>query len=199
MNKDLECAAVPDLYHLREADIIFLLGPSGSGKTTLGSWLAEDLGMLHLELDRPEADGIDLEGLRHEWNAFLDTGQPASLAGVIRARAASARRRGAVLTFTSLMILTVAAIHAAEQAGIRALVLHGTREECLAAFLGREQATRRGLTREYWAEHNDDSLIEFGRAELAPHRVSAFVRGERRTRADLVVEVRRRLAVRFRR
>ena len=186
-------ALVPDIHDVKEADIILLLGPSGSGKTTLGSWLAEDLGMLHLELDRPEADGIDLEGLRPEWDALIDTGQPADLASVIRGRAARAGRQGAVLTFTSLMILNVAVIHAAEQTGIRSLVLYGTREECLAAFLRREQATARGLTREYWEEHNDASLIQFSRAEFAPHRVSTFVKGERRTRADLVADVRTRL------
>lgn len=181
------------MHAVKKADVVLLLGLSGSGKTTLGSWLAEDLGMLHLDLDRAEGDGIDMEGLRPQWEALV-AGQPDGFARVIHTRAASARRQGAVLTFISDMTLSVAVIHAAEARGIRAMVLYGTREECLSAFLAREQATGRGLTREYWAEHNDDALIHFSRAEFAPHRISAFVRGERRARADLVADVRRRLA-----
>ena len=175
------------------AAIVFLLGLSGAGKTTLASWLAEDLGMLHLEVDQPDEDGIDLEGLRPEWNEFAGGGQPAGLARVIRGRAAGARRRGAVLSFSSELVLDVAAIAAAEAAGIRTFVLHGTREECLAAFLERERATGRGFTRDYWARYNDASCIQYGRAEFAPYRLGAFVGGRRRPHADLVAEVRTRL------
>jgi energy-coupling factor transporter ATP-binding protein EcfA2 len=176
------------------ADIVFLLGLSGAGKTTLASWLAEDLGLLHHEIDRPDEDGIDREGFRPEWDAFLGNGEPADLARVIRGRAAAARRHGTVLSFSSELVLDVAAIHAAEAAGIRSFVLHGTREECLAAFLERERATGRGLTRDYWARYNDDSYIQYGRAEFAPYRLGTFAGGRRRTRSDLVAEVRNRLA-----
>jgi hypothetical protein len=44
--------------------ILFLLGPSESKKTQLASWVAEDLGFVHIEIDRwPEGDGIDLSPL----------------------------------------------------------------------------------------------------------------------------------------
>jgi len=175
--------------------IIFLLGPSGSGKTTLGSWLAEDLGMLHLEIDRwPDGDGIDLEGLRSAWDAFLRNGQAVPLAGLIRTRAVGASRQGAVLTFPSLLVLNPAVIRAAEQAGIRSFVLYGTRAQCLTAFLARGRATGRRLNEEQWMKNNSGSYIEYSREEFTSHRLDAFTEGGHRTRADLVEEVEKRLA-----
>ena len=55
--------------------LVFLLGPSGAGKSTLAQWLAEDVAFLHMEIDRfPNGNGIDLAGLRMEWDAFLSGG-----------------------------------------------------------------------------------------------------------------------------
>lgn len=115
--------------------IVFLLGPSGSGKTKLGEWLAEDLQILHLEIDRwPDGDGIDREGLRTEWDTFLRTGQAGKLAAAIRDRVAQAGRKGAVLSFPSVLVLDPNLIRAAEEEGIWSLVLYGTGGECLRAL-----------------------------------------------------------------
>ena len=178
----------------KRAPIIFLLGPSGSGKTRLGSWLGEDLAILHLEIDRwPDGDGVDLEGLRLEWDVFWNTGQAASLAAVIRKRVARTHRQGAVLSFPSTLVLPAAALRAAEQEGIRSFVLYGTGAECLTAFLERERANGRGLKDGHWVKNNARSYIEYSQKEFAPYRLSAFTLGKHRKRANLVAEVKTRL------
>jgi adenylate kinase family enzyme len=48
-----------------------ILGPSGVGKSDFGGWLHTELNWLHLEIDRSDGDGIDLNALRPEWDAFL--------------------------------------------------------------------------------------------------------------------------------
>lgn len=175
--------------------IVFLLGPSGSGKTTLGRWLAEDLRFLHLEIDRwPEGDGIDLAGLRAEWDAFLGSGQADNLAAAIRDRVSEAGRRGAVLSFSSMLLLDPDLIRAAERHGIRAFVLYGTAADCMQAFLNREQATGRGLDQEHWRRNNTHTYIAYSGTEFAPDRLEAFSSGIPRGRHDLVAEVQRKVA-----
>lgn len=174
--------------------ILFLLGPSGSGKTKLGGWLAEDLQMLHLEIDRwPHGDGIDLEGLRREWDAFLETGQSANLSVAVRDRVRQAGANGAVLSFPSTLVLDPVLIRAAEQRGIRSLVLYGTGAECLRAFLGRE-GTGRGLGQDHWVQNNGGPYIAYSREEFAPYRLDVFASGEHRERVHLVADVRNRVA-----
>jgi len=174
--------------------IVFLLGPSGSGKTKLGEWLAADLDILHLEIDRwPNGDGIDLEGLRREWDAFLESGQPAQLAAAVQDRVMQAGKKGAVLTFPSVLVLDPDLIRAAERQGIRSLVLYATGAECLRAFLDRERATGRGLGQDHWIQNNAGPYIAYSREEFAPHRLAVFASGERRKRAELVAEVKGRL------
>jgi hypothetical protein len=173
-------------------DVIFLLGPSGAGKSTLGRWLAEDLGLLHLEMDRwPEGNGIDLEGLRGEWT-LLCRRQAAPLVEAARRRAAFAGRSGVVLSFPSGVVLGRAVLEAAERAGVCPLVLYGAREECLAAFLERERATGRLFTTDHWVRFNRRPHGTYGGRRLARYRVGVFAGGVHRPRADLVAEVRRR-------
>lgn len=60
---------------MRRGIVIWLiLGLSGTGKSSFGQWLAAERGFLHLEIDPPAGDGIDLEGLRPEWNEFYVNG-----------------------------------------------------------------------------------------------------------------------------
>ena len=174
--------------------ILFLLGPSGAGKSTLAAWVAEDLGLTHFEIDRyPDGDGIDLAGLRPEWDAFLARGQVAGLAAAIRDRAARERGRGAVLSFPSNLVLPVPHMQAAEAAGIRCLVLFGTREECLGPFLRRERGLGRGLDVGHWLYNNAGPQAAWAGPDYATYRLAGFAGPDHRTRPDLVTEVRRRL------
>ena len=90
----------------KQLPLIFVLGPSGAGKSQLGIWLADDLHLLHMEIDRwPKGDGIDLEGIRAEWNAYYLDGSITPLASLLRSRAAKADRAGTVLTFPGGLVL----------------------------------------------------------------------------------------------
>jgi len=174
--------------------IVFLLGPSGSGKTQLAVWVAEDLGFVNIEIDRwPEGDGIDLEGLRNEWNAF-NLGQPAELASKIRKRANGGQKQnGAVLSFPSKLVLPISIIENAESQGFRFFILYGTGAACLDAFLRRERQTRRELSADHWILNNARSYAEFSRPEFSKYRLMALGPSRHRTRGNLVAEVKRRL------
>src|SRR5438105_10648738 len=134
--------------------IVFFLGPSGSGKTQLAGWVAEDLRFNHIEIDRWPEDGINLEELRKEWDAFLESGQAADLASAIRNRVEEARMDGAILSFPGRLVLPTPRIEAAKGQGIRSLILYGTGAECLKAFLQRERQAGRGLDANFWIHNN---------------------------------------------
>jgi hypothetical protein len=166
------------------------------GKTTLGSWLRDDLDFLHLEIDRWDSgrgDGIDLEGLRGEWNAFWSSGDARRLAEAIRGRVAASENRGAVLTFASPLVLTLQQISAAADVGIRVLILFGSEAECLESFLRRENASGRRLDANHWRLNNAGSYARFRLPEYGPYRVMAFQDGRFRDRETLVAEVRGRV------
>ena len=177
-------------------NILFLLGPSGSGKTTLGNWLEEDtdFGWQHIEIDRwPEGDGIDLEGLRPEWDAFCTSANAKPLAITINARLASARFRGATLSFPSGVVLSNQHLIAAEQAGIGTLILYGTGADCMEAFLKRGRESRRGLNEDHWKLNNAHSYAEISQPIYAKYRILAFDQGQRRERVALLKEIKGRL------
>ena len=177
------------------APIVFLLGPSGAGKSTLGRWLAEDCGFHHIEIDRRvEGDGIDLAGLRPEWDAFYLNGEVTGLASSIRDRVSNVGATGAVLSFNSMLCLDPRTIQAAERQGIRTFILYGSAADCLHTFLRREEAMRSGLDQAHWLRNNAQTYIEHSRTEYSPYRLRTFVMGKHRVRNEIVAEVQTRLA-----
>jgi hypothetical protein len=170
--------------------ILFVLGPSGAGKTTLGQWLAEDLHFLRIEIDQWPADGIDRANLRPEWNEFWDRCQAGAIASTLRARVLNDGARGAVLTFPSRVVFSVQQLAVLEQAGIRVLVLYGSEDDCLAAFLRREKESGRNLTEEHWRRNSCDTHKLLADSSYAPYRVTVFQAGRFRDRAALVAVVR---------
>src|SRR5262245_60769678 len=113
--------------------IVLLFGPSGAGKTTLSKCAAKQFSFRHIEIDRyPDGDGIDLEGLRTEWECFLrNDSRP--FVEAIKSRIIAGGFRGAVLSFPSLMVPTNKQLEAAKKAGICSIVLYGTKAECMKA------------------------------------------------------------------
>ena len=83
------------------APILFLGGLSGAGKSTVMQWVAADMNLLPLEIDLEGQSGIDVYGLRHEWNCFSRRLDAAPLADALRAKITSANCSGAVLSFPS--------------------------------------------------------------------------------------------------
>jgi adenylate kinase family enzyme len=107
---------------MSDGPLIFILGPSGAGKSTIGQWLAEDLYLLHIEVDRwPDGDGIDLAGIRTEWNLYIN-GSTSPLVSVLSSRVLQAAKSGAVLTFPGTLVLPPELITASSEAGITTVV-----------------------------------------------------------------------------
>jgi hypothetical protein len=146
---------------------------------------------LHIEIDRFPDDGIDLEGLRAEWNSFWDNSDARPLAAALNLRAA--KRPGVVLSLPSGVVPTTQHSSTAQLAGFRTLVLYGTGAECLSAFIERERVSGRGLGVDHWIRNNAHAYACFSTPDFAPHRLSVFDHGQFRSRGDLVAEVAQRL------
>lgn len=180
--------------HARPSPIAFLIGPSGAGKSTLAAWVAEDLGLLHLEIDRfPHGDGIDLEGLRPAWDAFWLDSDAQPLAAAVRERTEDANADGAILSFPSGVVPRDDQIAALACEDITLVVLYGSGAECLDAFLRREQAKSTRLDATHWIRHNAGPYASLSTPRFAPHRLLAFDEGGYRSRATLVNAIARRL------
>jgi shikimate kinase len=173
-----------------ESPIVFLIGPSGSGKSTVAQWVQEDLGYLHIEVDRwPEGDGIDLEGIRVQWDNFMERNLLSDLAREIRRRTVRARKRGAILSFTSGVVFSKAHIEKAQHHGISIIVLYGTGADCLEAFLRREAERKSSLGVEHWVTNNAVYYAWFSAPYYARHRIMAFEYGKARDRKVIVEEI----------
>jgi hypothetical protein len=83
---------------MAQVPIVFLGGMSGSGKTTLAGGVESDMGFLHLNIDLEGSDGIDVSGLRNEWDSFMHEGDARPLADLLRRKVQNARAAGAVLS-----------------------------------------------------------------------------------------------------
>lgn len=169
--------------------ILFVLGPSGCGKSTLAGWASTDLNLLHIEIDRFPDDGIDLERLRNEWDAFWNHADPQRLITELRRRAQAAGFRGAILSFPSGVVPKHAQVAAAKAAGIRFVVLYGSGADCVDAFLKREEASGRKLNSDHWVANNAHSYAVFSLPTFRAYRLEVFRRGRFRTRGELIAEV----------
>ncbi len=172
--------------------IILVFGPSGVGKSSLGERLAQQFNFHHREIDRYPEDGIDLEALRPEWDAFLRCCEARPLSQVVSGRASACGFAGAVLTFPGNFVPLAQHLSAAESVGMTPVVLFGQRAECLAAFLGREGSNGRGLGEIDWHANNDDSHAAFGADYFEPYRLWPFERGSFRDGRAITREVRER-------
>lgn len=173
--------------------IVFLVGPSGSGKSTLASWVTSDLRFLHLEIDRwPDGDGIDLEGLRTEWDVYMVQCDVRPLVMVLGDRIRNAATAGAILSFPGGFVPSPAQVAAAEQAHVSFVLLYGSGVDCLGAFLKREQQLNRGLGEPHWIANNACSYALFSSPRFDDCRLAAFANGIHRPRAQLIDEIAQR-------
>ena len=173
--------------------ILFLLGPSGSGKSQLASWVAADLDFLHLEIDRfPDGDGLDLEGLRAEWDHYWIGGNAGPLVTVLTERVANANRAGVILSFPGNLVPFPAQMATAEQAGVCVVLLYGAGADCLRSFLERERDLARGLDEGFWTTNNACSYAMLSSPRFDDYRLCAFSHGEHRPRSELVGEIAQR-------
>jgi len=174
--------------------ILFVLGPSGAGKTTFGRCVKTNLDFLWIDIDpMPNVDGIDLAGLRTEWDEFFNACHAGAIATTLRGRVSKGGTRGAVLTFSSLVVFSSPQLAALKKAGIRVLILYGSQEDCLAAFLKRERETGRNLTEEHWRRHNCDTHKRLGDSSYDPYRVTVFQAGHFLDCATLMAAVKKHI------
>lgn len=172
--------------------IILLLGPSGSGKSNTGNWLREDLDFLHYDIDRRDGqDGINYHDLRAQWNRFHDNFHAEDLAIEMRRRIDAENKQGAILTFSSLLVLSKEHIDNALLYGILVLVMYGTGSDCLKAFLKRERDLRSPLDGniEHWICNNVWSYPRLSKPEYDTTRIMNFSNGEFRSRAEIVADI----------
>jgi shikimate kinase len=154
-------------------DILFILGPSGAGKSTLAKQLAERLGFLFYEIDQFPADGIDVHGLRAEWDEFRTRAAPDNLLDELLKRAHAAGKSGVVLAFPSMLILPDDQLDAI-RGKVRVAYLTGTEKQCRDAFLDRERRLSRGLDASHWERYNKSVFAFLATAEGQKLAVRVF-------------------------
>jgi hypothetical protein len=173
---------------------VWLLGGlSGTGKSTVAEWIAEDLALLHYEIDRPGDDAIDLYNLRHEWNEFYSRHRGAPLASLLRNRASEAGKQGAILSFPSNAVFEEKHVRAARAAAIQIIILVGRVEDCVRAFVERESISGRGFDVNRWHRFNDKAVSLYSDGAYDLLRVEAFCPdGSRPSREEIVEVLRKR-------
>lgn len=170
-----------------------LLGPSGAGKSTLGQALSSE-DWLHIELDQwPAGDGVDLYGLRPEWNVLHDRHLPGALAVELARRAQATNASGVVLSLPSRVLFEPGVLADCHGAGMAPVLLFGSREDCLRAFLRREQRSGRGLGAAHW-DGNNPHQVRFASQEYARYRVEAFRDHAHRPLREITDEILNRIA-----
>jgi len=169
--------------------IIFVLGLSGAGKSTLGDSFQEKFNYLHIEQDGMTENGIDKWGFRAEWNNHRKFFKTRELTEKLERLAQQYNRVGVILTFDSTVTPTVEEIARSKNAGINTVILLGTKEECLASFLNREQSNGRNLDEAHWHRYNTVSYKRFNKPEYLPYLLSAFTKGRHKDTNQLTKEV----------
>ncbi len=175
-----------------EEQIILMFGPSGVGKSTLAKWITEDLNFLHINFDRWDGEGMDEKIIINEWNDFFQNLAAENLKKVIDENIKIQNKQGAVITFPSNVLPTIAHIRRAEKSGIRTVILYGPKEACMKAFLTREKAIGRNLGLDHWNKYNKLFYDGFSRSEFLPYTIDAFNNDDRRSRTSLIDDVKKK-------
>jgi len=154
----------------------FILGPSGVGKTTFGDFVAQRGKYLHLKIDTgiEGENGIDVEGIRDQWDILASEHDFVPLALKLNRRAADAAVQGCILTFPSGIVFDQNEIRTADKYHIAIRYLFASKERCISAFIKRE--SKDGFPehdRQYWAANNK-TYETIGGLPLAPYRVQVY-------------------------
>jgi hypothetical protein len=180
--------------------VVLLLGPSGAGKTTLGDALVKNLGVLHVLFDgHPNGNGVDVEQLRVEWDALLESRNPKPLADTVRRRIEAARYSGVVISCPSGIMpaedgkaapwhFPRSLLSGMTTIGVRCVVLVAPLAACMDAAI-RRPGTR--VTVRSWAVNNSN-WTDFQQTAFPENVLETFAGGERRPESEVLGEFRRR-------
>jgi shikimate kinase len=167
----------------------FILGPSGVGKSSFGQYLAQEKNWLHLEIDQFPNDGINIHQLREPCDNFYHKKDSSSLVAELTQRVTSQGKAGGVATFPGNFVLFQEHITACRSL-IAIFYLYGSAEQCINAFLKREQETGRNLSLDHWMGNNysthpimSDHIFEHNRVNVFTHE------GSRRADLDVFAEL----------
>jgi hypothetical protein len=117
---------------LNEPRLLFLVGPSGVGKSTVAERVCSELHLYHLDADR---DPLKAHGIRDEWQEFWTGENPGPIADALHAIASREGRAGVLLSLPAnkKRVLHPGHVDAARRAGIKVVVLWGSKEFCKEA------------------------------------------------------------------
>jgi len=174
--------------------VALVIGLSGAGKTQACEWMVHE-GFLHLDGDVRDQNGIDLLGIRSEWNQFWNGGNPQNLAAVLRERAEEAKAAGALLSLPSTALFTSDRLTSARDVDLRTIMLFGPPADCIRAFLKREQKMRKPMSEADWHSNNDHVYDRYVDPVFDIVRLNAFKPDHSRwSREELVNILKARLA-----
>jgi adenylate kinase family enzyme len=179
--------------------LVFLIGYSGVGKTELAKLMVRDMGFRHFDADRGDyQNGIDVEGLRFEWDRFYgDQNDAVALARTLNERINSSGHCGAVMSFPSTATFDRSKVDIAAQSGIQTILLDGRAEWCWRAFVDRRRRRGETVQRRRWDQNNEPAIALYSTSTFDDLRLPAFRSdGSRFSGAELMAAVRQCLRVR---
>ena len=171
------------------AKILFLGGPAGVGKSTFASGYLVAQGWRHIEIDRRDGDGIELEGLRREWDAYYADYDPLPLWETLCRRTGDVTRL--VVTFPGNCLFGGMHIGNARDL-FHVFYLFGQPDFCLKAFLQRECHSGGQYSLAHWAHYNGQ-IFEYLSHPMNHWRlINAFVAdGTRRPDSLILADIER--------
>lgn len=153
--------------------IIFIFGPSGVGKSSFGSYLSNHHHWLHLEIDIPKTNDVDIHDIQHYWTEYRN-GNMAPLLTELNTRVKSLGRAGCVLTFRSTDILLNHELEFTQRQGVIVTYFYGTAADCIFSFLQREDKLGSQLGLNHWLIHNQQSYLRMSLPDLSVYRINVF-------------------------
>lgn len=170
--------------------IVLLFGLSGAGKSTLATWLSQDLDLVHINFDDWDHLGIDGQPLKRDFGTFMASYKGQRLRTDVMAIISKEHDKGAVLTFPSDVVPTIANLHEAEIESMTPVILFGSKNDCYQAFLAQDKSSGQPLPPDHWQRHNDEAYKAYSRPEYRPFVEMVF---PRRTQQALVSAVQARM------
>jgi len=170
--------------------VVLLFGPSGAGKSTLATWLVGDLNMTHINFDDWDHLGIDGQPIKRDFETFMKTYKGRLLRSDVMAIMSREHTKGAVLTFPSDIVPTIANLNEAQEESMTPIILFGPKEDCYQAFLSQNQSSIDPLPPDNWPRHNAAAFKAYVGKDYLPFEEIVF---PRRTMENLIKAVEDRI------